>query len=175
MNGGVRLTDSEEGEIMATLVARTKAGQPVGNIVADVLADRQKGEDMTTETETTPETPTLDRMSELRPQLDVIGEFLDWLLSEGYVLGGFQYHPLCVRHEYADPEADCRCGLRDTECWGQNPDCPDAGEHIDPVWYLPLRDRSESHDKLMARFFDIDQDAVEAEKRALLAFVGGVQ
>ena len=145
-------------------VARTRTGQPVGNIVADVLTVRQKGEDMTNATETTPETPTLDRMSELRPQLDVIGEFLDWLLSEGYVLGGYQHHPTCRRHQYTDHEAVCRCALQDSECWGQDPDCPDAAAHVDPLFYL----------QLMAKFFGIDQGAAEAEKRAVLGYVQGL-
>ena len=44
------------------------------------------------------DTPTLDRILELQPQSQAVGEFLEWIKSEGYVL--CKYNEQGPRHEY---------------------------------------------------------------------------
>lgn len=123
-----------------------------------------------------PATPTLERVRELRPQLDAIGDFLDWLHSEGYVLGGHQYHPTCRRHEYGDDDARCKCDLMKSECWGMlGEDCPHYDDHVDWLWAVPIRDRSERKETLVARYFGIDRQEMEREKERILDHVRQLQ
>ena len=114
------------------------------------------------------DTPTLDRVNELKPQLEALGEFLEWLHSEGYVLGGHQYHPRCKQEDFGDMDAPCKCEVADAECWGMDEDCPYKDEHVDWLWAVPIRDRSISHENLLAKFYGIDQREMEREKQAIL-------
>ena len=67
-----------------------------------------------------PETPTLERVKEIQPQLDVINDFMDWLLQEqGYVLAGHQHHDICDTMYYGtgDCDKDCSdCEMARAEC-----------------------------------------------------------
>lgn len=88
-------------------------------------------------------TPTLDRMHEVHPQSQAIGEFLEWLQTEKqYDLARHHVHgELCY-------EDDTRvCGMHD----GQ-PVC---------VHY--------SIEKLLAEYFEIDLQKADDEKRTILA------
>lgn len=123
-------------------------------------------ETMTTMTKL--ETPTLDRMAELKTDIEAIGDFLDWLHSEGYVLGGHQYHPMCRLHEFNDDEKPCQCEVSNAECWGMNPDCPYMDQHVDWLWGVPIRDRSISKETLVAKFYEIDLREADREKQAIL-------
>lgn len=75
------------------------------------------------------ETPTLDKMLEVKEASHQIGQFLEWLQEEGYVLG-----------KYID------------------------GSDYDP-YLVPTYEPIE---KLLAKYFDIDLDATEKEKRLIL-------
>ena len=119
-----------------------------------------------------PTTPTLDKVSELRPQMQAIGEFLEWLTGQGYVLGGHQYHRAnCNVHDFGDsPEkSECICDQIAAECFGMLEDCP--WPHADWSWRHPIRDRSESIERLLARYFEIDQQAMYREQGQLLAWI----
>jgi hypothetical protein len=73
-----------------------------------------------------PSTPTLNKMARVRHQSQVVGEFMEWLQQQGYVV--------------------CRKYL------GENR-------------FLPI---FESIEELLARFFDVDLEAAERERRLLL-------
>ena len=116
---------------------------------------------------TQPETPTLERMIELRPRIDEINEFLDWLGKQGYSLAGYRYHSICYKHSSTDLE--CRkCCEEMSECWGMDDDCT----YID-IHECSTRpyDRMINRDKLLSKFFEIDMNEVEREKLAVLDHV----
>ena len=135
-----------------------------------------------------PTTPTLDKVSELRPQMQAIGEFLEWLTGQGYVLGGHQYHYQdCKVHDFGEPMAEedseddrtrrswrrakavCRCDEVAAECFGLVEDCP--WPHVDWLWRMPIRDRSESTNHMLARYFEVDQQEMQAEQGRILEWV----
>ena len=115
-----------------------------------------------------PATPTLDRLTELQPELNAIGEFMDWLHGKGYVLGGHQYHRVCKMCNYGDYDASCRCEEESAECWGMDEECP--YEHQDYLWRVPIRDRATSIESLLSQYTGIDQNDVERERSAVLEY-----
>ena len=90
-----------------------------------------------------PECPECERLHEVAPQSQVVGEFLEWLqVEKGFVLGNYHEHS-----DECDGEDRFRtCGLRSGELF-------------------PVRI---SIEKLLAEFFKIDLTKVENERRALL-------
>ena len=90
-----------------------------------------------------PETPTLDRLAELREQWDTIRDWMQWLRENGYRLGGLQHHlSTCRRHDRGEDQAPCACEEIASECYGVNPDqCPHRDSHVDWLWNTPMRDR----------------------------------
>lgn len=84
-----------------------------------------------------------DRVAAVKAESQAIGQFLEWLSEEGL--------ELARRHEHADgcydEDGRLACGYRRDEL---------AAEHS-------------SIEVLLARYFDIDLNKLEAEKRAMLA------
>lgn len=102
-----------------------------------------------------PATPTLEAMSEIHPQSQAIGEFLEWLSTEkSIVLAEVHRHgPQCEGWDHEegrfDPGSRPRCDFQDGD----------------------MHFASYSIEKLLAEFFEIDLNKAEQEKRALLDFV----
>jgi hypothetical protein len=90
-----------------------------------------------------PETPEHDKLHEVRERSQAIGEFLEWLGERGV--------SLAVRHQHSD---GCRedgfliCDFREDE----------------------LASFAFQTNQLLAEFFEIDLDTLEAEKTALLDY-----
>lgn len=89
-----------------------------------------------------PETPTLDRMRELKVKSQAIGEFLEWLQHNGVQL--MFYHEHSERCE--DEDGDQMCGLSEDS----------------------LMPEHRGIERLLADFFEIDLKKVEEERTALL-------
>lgn len=129
-----------------------------------------------------PPTPTLDRMQaphragwtpregdvcRLVDHSQLIGDFLDWLDSQGVRLAHWGHET------YLDP---IRRRDLDDEARGDKPDGVSRFEWLGEVVDWEEREGTEdrlipdgrSIQKLLAEYFGIDEDAVEREKRALL-------
>lgn len=76
------------------------------------------------------------------------GEFMDWLAEQGWTLCEYHSHKECARD-------------KDGFGW----DCGLSSNELVPI-HVPLV-------KLLAMFFEIDQDRIEAEKRQMLAVLRG--
>lgn len=88
--------------------------------------------------------PEHEKLKVVTDQVDACGEFLDWLLGpQRYVIGEYHQH-------------DEACGGNLT-----TPTCNLSTEFLRPA---PVNTR-----KLLAKFFGIDEEKLEAEKRAMLA------
>lgn len=93
-----------------------------------------------------PPTPTLDKMREIKDRSQVIGGFLDWLFNEKNL------------HLYRDHEHTERC-------WDEDGDsCCGLSEGD----YEPVRFGIE---QILGDYFEIDLDAAEKEREALLDWV----
>lgn len=130
------------------------------------------------------ETPELDRRAAIMPQAETLTEFVDWLEPEGLRICSLNKRRACTG--VWDPQAstrgvsyDCDDGtlrlnpydtLRrfDIDRTGETcPKCDGAGwVERGPGEYEPI---SEGWERLFARFFELDLDKIEAERRALLA------
>lgn len=90
-----------------------------------------------------PECPECARLHTVADKSQVCGEFLDWLQSQGIVLARW--------HEHSD------------ECYGSN--------GFNTCGYRKEGDLEPDHTSTpshLAKFFDIDMNKVEHERRALL-------
>lgn len=119
---------------------------------------------------------------------DVLSEFVDWLATEGIVFASYGVTKERTR--------DCkRCGGRGFDPRGmtarqaqllrrglladedrppcENPDCDDGMVWESYVDRESLQEIHEPYARLFARFLDIDEDAVERERRALLDRLAG--
>jgi hypothetical protein len=90
------------------------------------------------------ETPTLNKMQSVKNQSQALGEFLEWLQSEKHFSFG-TYH----KH--------------DDDCYDDYEEKNTCGYYV--VYLNPVRIDIEV---LLAEYFDIDLNAVEREKRAIL-------
>lgn len=116
-----------------------------------------------------PPTPVLDQMLAVRPQSQVIGEFLEWLQAQGIQLMKWE-------------------DLSDwVECWSQScyggkiygnpknpcPDCKGTGyiERKKGAWF-PI---GKSIESLLVEYFHLDENAMERERRALLDWIQAQQ
>lgn len=118
--------------------------------------------------------PECKRMSKVIEQSQDIGNFLDWLNNQGIHLAEWETQRDC---EYGDHSLKsrtiwrCRNGQlvhEDTDEVGDDcPNCEGTGvvDRSNPVLTL----RSERYESLLARYFEIDLDKVETERRAMLA------
>jgi len=133
------------------------------------------------------ETPELDRRTAIMPQAETLTEFVDWLESEGLRICALDKRSACTG--MWDPQAGrdgvsyhCDDGtlrrdtfytLRktDTDRSGETcPKCDGAGwVESGPGEYEPI---TEGWERLFARFFGLDLDKIEAERRALLESLG---
>ncbi len=98
--------------------------------------------------------PEHEKLARISEESQAIGEFLEWLK------GGYEGSPgyqICVYHDgtysTAAVIADALGGRESDR------------EH-DPSGYVPIRERT---DQLLARYFGIDQEKIEKEKRQMLA------
>lgn len=95
---------------------------------------------------TPPTYPACEQMSAVAPFSQHVGDFLDWLREQGIVLA----HHACP-HGWTNPEEceeskSCRRGDNDFSLWHHG----------------------EATTAMLARFYDVDLDAVERERRAML-------
>ena len=118
-----------------------------------------------------PKTPTLDWLAGFAKERLAVQDFLEWLQQKGYVLGGYRYHPRCDVHEFGDKKAECECEIQNRECFGIDPDCPDKENHVEWLWEVPIAPRLTEAKTLINEFYDIDEEAVERERRGLLTYV----
>lgn len=154
------------------------------------MAEHICGEDCICMAPRRPGTSQLDRAHELTPTSSQIGAFvMEHLAERGYVIArwGWDQQPCSIRwvrepggrlvrlssssslregDEELDP-FDCTCGLLMTVLLGQPP-CP----YPHGKWRLSQFSRSDGwiNDEL-ALFFGLDPAAMEAERRALLAYI----
>lgn len=110
-----------------------------------------------------PDTPELDRLSKVSNESQVAGEFLEWLLgTKGYNLSE-------IKEERINERECTRCRGKGTvrkgaelcrRCNGEGTVWDYTREHEVMVWT--------GTQELLAEFFGIDQNKVEAERRAVL-------
>jgi len=87
--------------------------------------------------------PEHDKLIAIQDQSQAIGEFLEWARIElGYSLGEYHEHT----QDCFDIDGGRICGMRTEEMYAVN---------------MPVTN-------LLAKFFNIDQDKLEEEKRAML-------
>lgn len=108
------------------------------------------------------EYPELDKLSAFKGKTQVVGEFLDWLGEKGLMISRYHKHSIgCVGGSEADlkvqrgrlvikpmpANATAKCGMSE--------------EDIDLMY-----PKTETY---IAEFFDLDEDKMEEERRAMLA------
>lgn len=138
-----------------------------------------------------PETPTLDKMMTVKDESQSIGRFLDWLRDEkGIALAQDKKASWCCEHCGDVPKEEvyfvdwlenddafwrhkakhCKIVqdvLRRKKSISVDKYQGGAVEHIEAGLYPAFT----SFDKLLHEYFDIDPNAVENERRALLDFM----
>jgi hypothetical protein len=93
------------------------------------------------------QTPELDKLRKISHYSQKIGEFLEWLKRAGFVIAVRHYHTNDCRP--SRPTAFGECGMRDGD----------------------LFEAAYSTRTLLGRFFKLDLDKIESEKRALLEVI----
>lgn len=115
------------------------------------------------------EYPECERMHAVHEQSQTIGEFIDWLPSQGKFLGAWRTVVDCPGGG-AFSNWTCENGVKVHDRTGEDGGtCPvcngrgvvDAENPIPDVAYVDIT-------KLLAEFFEIDLVKIEAEKRAML-------
>ena len=116
-----------------------------------------------------PPTPTLDKVIKVAPQSQVIGEFMEWLSQEGITLCQWQdaKEVPCYRCSGSgiNPDRDGECC---PVCGGWPSQRKGAGTTTEPSGYFPER---ASIDSLLHKYFDIDPQKEEEERKAVLEYV----
>lgn len=103
---------------------------------------------------THPSTPTLDKMSGIKADSQKIGDFLEWLFNaERFHLSKYFYH-------YYSADCDCHGHY---DCKGDSNNCAHPDKHDGTLVSVNI-----SIEKLLAKYFDINLDEVEKEKRLIL-------
>lgn len=93
--------------------------------------------------------PEHEKLKEIQDKSQVCGEFLEWLLGpQRYQLG--QYH------EHTD------------DCWLPNENLLDGRRRVCGMGAQTLYPAAANHRKLLAEFFEIDEEKLDEEKRAML-------
>lgn len=118
-------------------------------------------------------TPMLDKMSQVRDSSQTIGEFVEWLGSQGIQLGNYG------EHTYPDEPCDgeimagqCEDGRVRRGTHGER-DCNVCnGQGRRDIVRTDFQSDGRSIEKLLADYFEIDLDAVEQERRAILSTLG---
>jgi len=120
-----------------------------------------------------PITPTLDKISILRPKMEAIGEFLEWCGEQGYELCKYQQYvrETCFRCKGETPKV--RIFARDEHSDPDNPQvecsaCYGRGYFHNPSGHFPIHT---SINDLLYKFLEIDESAAEQERRAILDHV----
>ena len=90
-----------------------------------------------------PECPECEKLLAISPDSNKIGDFLDWLDSNDITLCKYHSQVKTWNDEHTD-------------------------YYIDPAGYYPVRANFE---KLLAEYFKIDLDKVEAERKSLLDWI----
>jgi len=120
-----------------------------------------------------PITPTLDKISILRPKSEAIGEFLEWCGEQGYELCKYREYikEICfrckgetpkirylARNEHSDPDEPKEpCNV----CYGSGYEGISSGDF--PIYT--------SINNLLSKFLEIDEQAAEQERRAILEHI----
>jgi len=124
--------------------------------------------------ETTPPTPTLDKMRAVHDQSQAIGEFVEWLSARGIVLAESWHEATYVCATCGVVPADDgmiqRMPWTDDETYRHVGACPQDANSVD---CLPagLYSATVTLTTLLHEFFGIDAAAAERERRALLTHV----
>lgn len=122
--------------------------------------------------------PECERMVAVAPESQKIGEFLDWLGQQGIHLAVFEHKIECgyrsLQTTYVGiPRRRCIEGRLindEDDDVGECGKCDGTGliDRIDPI----LVPRGGSTEALLAKYFGIDQDKVDAERRQMLKALG---
>lgn len=96
-----------------------------------------------------PSTPELDRLLAVAPFSQHVGDFLDWLAQEGFVLAKHACPHGNLDHLDCEESKYCRRGDETPVLWAQ---------HVNP-------------EATLAAFYDIDLNKIEAERRAVLEYL----
>lgn len=113
--------------------------------------------------------PEHAKMREVADKSQAIGDFLDWVAQHrnGQLVA---YEPRDL--EITCPDIRCDRGKLSATFRGADRDCPRCGGSgvvVEPILdHYPLRNSDNDLRKLLAEFFGIDQDKLEAEKQAML-------
>lgn len=87
--------------------------------------------------------PEHEKLRAIQDQSQSCGEFMDWLIEQGVVLAKYHFHT--------------------DECHTESSRRPSCGMSAEMLY--PVHTSTES---LLAKFFDIDLNKIELEKRAML-------
>lgn len=98
-----------------------------------------------------PSTPNLDKMLEVKTQSQTIGEFLEWLKEQRYLLGQYLYHVQDAQYD---------------ECYGVDDECPWQQHNWHHETFAPAIGTGTQ--RLLARYYGIDLEAMNAEREELL-------
>jgi hypothetical protein len=118
-----------------------------------------------------PEHPECDRLVAVADDSHKLGEFLDWLNSQGFHLSGWQTHQVCDLLTAGRPAGVRHCEggqLVDKEgrSVGQCERCDGTG--LVELRHPRLDLAQVPYEQLLADYFDIDLQKVEEERRAIL-------
>lgn len=126
-----------------------------------------------------PPTPELDRQAAVLDDSHKIGEFLDWLTAQDIHLAVYETTRECTYFDRYDRQFRCKggrlIGLLGSDFSGVDrggcPRCDGTGVVLldDP----PLVPRREPFNQLLARFYGIDLNRAEEERRAVLDHLAG--
>lgn len=97
--------------------------------------------------------PEHEKLSKIKDQSQTIGEFIDWLM------GGFEGSPGLQICEYHEGTYGAAALIADALA------CKETDREYDPSGYIPVADPM----ALLVRYFGIDQEKIDAEKREMLA------
>lgn len=115
-------------------------------------------------------TPTLDKLAKVATTSLAIGEFLDWLEAEGFVLAQYHKHEPAdfddlPEPEHEDQEHGCYRVINPRKNgrleWDTEETCRMNGVRL-------YQAQTGGPERLLPRYFEIDLAAVDRERRALL-------
>lgn len=112
------------------------------------------------------ESPECEKMVKVAEDSQKIGEFLDWLGDEQdiHLCSPHTHHKGCYRYGTIElKEGDYKSWDYPGQAKYVGEKELDCGYHNDEMVYI-----RESFEKLLARYFNIDLDKAEKEKRAIL-------
>ena len=106
-----------------------------------------------------PDTPNLDKMLEVKDDSQKIGDFLCWLAEHGM--------SICTEDEHNDHDEDLGDPVRCPTCGADCVDWTETQIFIRRPVYLGV----DGTNQILARYFDINYNEIERERREILEHV----